>query len=132
VLAADRVLLALLTLAALLAAQDRRAPAGSRPANRQPVTSILPGGRILAPAGARYPTGLGAFGLAVSPSGKAFAAANGGPGENSITIVESDKSGRWQARRSRHARGRLARRLNGPGVCGRALHFRLRRQLRPN
>jgi YVTN family beta-propeller protein len=98
VLAADRVLLALLTLAALLAAQDRRAPAGSRPANRQPVTSILPGGRILAPAGARYPTGLGAFGLAVSPSGKAFAAANGGPGENSITIVESDKSGRWQAR----------------------------------
>ena len=98
VLAADRVLLALLTFPALLAAQDHRAPAGSRPAIRKPAASILPGGRIIAPAGIRLPTGPGAFGLAVSASGKAFATANGGPGVNSITVIERDKNGRWQAR----------------------------------
>ena len=98
VLAANRGLLAFLAFPALLAAQDHRAPAGSRPAIRRSTTSILPGGRIIAPAGIRLPTGPGAFGLAVSPSGKAFATANGGPGMNSITIAERDKNGGWQVR----------------------------------
>jgi YVTN family beta-propeller protein len=104
VLTAHRGLLALLTFPALLAAQDHRAPAGSRPANRKPNASILPGGRIIAPTGARFATGPGAFGLAVSASGKAFATANGGPGVNSITVLERDKNGRWQLRQL-NARG---------------------------
>lgn len=65
---------------------------------RKPASSILPGGRIIAPAGAWLPTGPGAFGLAVSASGKVFATANGGPGVNSVTVLERDKNGRWQVR----------------------------------
>jgi len=81
-----------------LAAQSFTAPAGNRPAMRRPGPSILPGGRVIAPAGKEYPTGPGAFGLALSPSGKSLVTANGGPVRYSITLMERDRDGRWAVR----------------------------------
>lgn len=96
--AARRFPLALLTFAVILAAQSYYAPAGLRPAVRHSGgASIVPGGRIVAPLGDRYLTGSGPFGLALSPSGKAVATANGGPGRNSLTILDRQES-RWEAR----------------------------------
>jgi YVTN family beta-propeller protein len=69
-------------------AQSFAAPAGIRPAHRHTGASILPGGRIVAPLGVEFPTGPGAFGLAVSPSGKFVVTANTGPGRNSLTFLE--------------------------------------------
>jgi YVTN family beta-propeller protein len=60
--------------------------------------SVLPGGRIIQPLGESFLTGAGPFGLAISPSGKTIITANTGPGRNSITVVEQEKSGNWIAR----------------------------------
>ena len=48
--------------------------------------------------GEEYTTGPGAFGLAVSPSGKTVVTANFGPWGNSLTILDHNKSGRWEPR----------------------------------
>ena len=74
------------------------APAGIRPAQRRPAGAILPGGRIILPEGEQFITGSGPFGLAVSPEGKSVVTANGGPGRNSLTILERDKNRHWDVR----------------------------------
>ncbi len=74
------------------------APAGLRPAARRAGASILPGGRVVAPYGDEYPTGPGAFGLAISPSGRTVVTANSGPVRYSLTILERAADARWQAR----------------------------------
>jgi YVTN family beta-propeller protein len=94
---------ALFTLVALLAAVSLAAqpfyapPAGLRPPIRRTGASILPGGRIIAPLGDEYLTGPGAFGLAVSPSGREIVTANGGPFRTSLTVLERQKD-RWEVR----------------------------------
>jgi YVTN family beta-propeller protein len=88
---------ALLTLGRLVVAQSYSPPAGDRPAIRRPETSILPGGRIVSALGPEYVTGAGPFGLALSPSGKSAATANGGPWRYGITILEKGKQ-RWDVR----------------------------------
>lgn len=90
--------LTLWMLAITAAAQTYYAPAGIRPALRKPSASILPGGRIIAPLGEQYITGAGAFGLALSSSGKTVVTSNGGPGRNSLTVLDRDKNGRWEVR----------------------------------
>jgi YVTN family beta-propeller protein len=89
---------AFLTASAVCWAQWYAAPAGIRPASRQPDASILPGGRILAPAGDQYVTGPGPFGLAVSASGRTAATANAGPEANSLTVLERAGASRWAVR----------------------------------
>jgi DNA-binding beta-propeller fold protein YncE len=89
--------LALLALSRVLAAQSYTPPAGDRPAIRRSGTSILPGGRIISPMGEEYVTGPGPFGIALSPSGKVAATANGGPWRYGITILERGKQ-RWDVR----------------------------------
>ena len=74
------------------------APAGIRPAQHRPAGAILPGGRIILPEGEQFITGSGPFGLAVSPEGKSVVTANGGPGRNSLTILEHDKNRHWDVR----------------------------------
>src|SRR5881394_1857847 len=83
--AARRFTLALSTFGVLFApGQSYHAPAGLRPALRHSGgASILPGGRVIAPAGDQYAAGSGTFGLALSPSGRVAATANSGPGRNS-------------------------------------------------
>ncbi len=98
VVAARRIFPVLLFVCATLGAQSFSAPAGNRPALRRNGPSILAGGRVIAPLGEEYPTGAGAFGLAVSASGRAVVTSNGGPGRNSLTVLERDKTGHWQAR----------------------------------
>ncbi|MBZ5580844.1 MAG: hypothetical protein LAQ30_01335 [Acidobacteriia bacterium] len=93
-----RYALALALAAVALYAQWRTAPAGIRPAFIKAGGSILPGGRIVAPAGDQYITGAGPFGLALSASGKAAVTANGGPGVNSLTALARNVSGGWDAR----------------------------------
>src|SRR5207244_9560991 len=86
---ARRFTLALLTFGVLQASgQSYRAPAGLRAALRHSGgASILPGGRVIAPAGDQYAVGSGTFGLALSPSGRVAATANSGPGRNSLTLM---------------------------------------------
>ena len=69
-----------------------------RQAQRHASGSILPGGRIIQPAGKQFTTGSGPFGLGVSPEGKTVVTANGGPGRNSLTVLQRDKSNRWDVR----------------------------------
>jgi YVTN family beta-propeller protein len=80
-------------------AQSYLAPAGIRPSHQHPGTSILPGGRIIQPLGEHFITGSGPFGLSVSGSGKTLVTADTGPGANSLTILELEKSGRWSSHR---------------------------------
>ena len=89
--------LALLIVSRLLAAQSYAPPAGNRPAIRRAVTSILPGGRVISPMGEIHITGPGPFGIAVSPSGKSVATANGGPWRYGITILDRGKQ-HWESR----------------------------------
>jgi len=89
--------LALLTLSRVLAAQWYAPPAGDRPAIRRSGTSILPGGRVISPMGEEYLTGPGPFGIAISPSGKTAATANGGPWRYGLTILDRVKQ-HWDAR----------------------------------
>ena len=71
-------------------------PAEERFALRGPNgSSILPGGRIIQPAGRQFPTGPGPLQLAVSSSGKLVATANFGPERASVTVAEVDKKGVW-------------------------------------
>src|SRR5262249_33448595 len=88
----------LLLLSRSLSAQTYTAPAGIRPAHRHTGASILPGGRIVAPLGEGHPTGPGAFGLAISPSGRFVVTANTGPGRNSLTILERRAKDGWDVR----------------------------------
>ena len=90
--------LVVLWCAGALTAQSFRAPAGIRPAQRRAAGTILPGGRIILPEGEQFITGSGPFGLAVSPEGKSVLTANGGPGRNSLTILEHDKNRHWDVR----------------------------------
>ncbi len=85
-------------LAGSCVAQSYTAPAGIRPAVRRAGPSILPGGRIIAPLGRLFPTGAGAFGLAVSPLGRTIVTSNGGQGGNSLTFLEQNRQGEWLAR----------------------------------
>lgn len=81
------LLLVLLTLS--LAAQDFRPPAGANHARRRVgAESILPGGRMVEPLGRQFPTGSGAFGLAVSPDGRYAVTADGGRRRFSLTILD--------------------------------------------
>jgi YVTN family beta-propeller protein len=93
-----RSTLTLLLLAGAINPQSLSAPAGIRPAVRRAGASILPGGRVILPLGDEYATGPGAFGLVVSPSGKTVVTSNTGPGVNSLTVLEREKTGRFQAR----------------------------------
>src|SRR5271165_4890966 len=88
-----RYSLALLTFSAALVAQSYSAPAGIRPALRRAATSILPGGRIIAPLGDQYSTGAGPFGLLVGPAARTVVTSNGGPGPNSLTVLNRDRGG---------------------------------------
>ncbi len=93
-----RLALGLAALSTLAGAQTYVAPAGIRQALKRHGPSILPGGRIIAPLGNEYVAGSGAFGLLVSPSAHTVVTANGGPGWNSLTVLERDPSGRWDDR----------------------------------
>jgi len=90
--------MALLTFGSIIAAQSYSAPAGIRPALRRPGASILPGGRVIAAGGEEYATGPGAFGLAVSASGRTVVTSNSGPGRNSLTVLERDRNSHWEVR----------------------------------
>ena len=90
--------LALLIFGTSLAAHSYTAPAGIRPPIRKGGASILPGGRVIAPAGEEYAIGPGAFGLAVSPSGKSIATANGGPWVYSLSILDRLRTGKFEDR----------------------------------
>ncbi len=69
-----------------------------RPAQHRPGGAILPGGRVIQPEGTQIITGSGPFGLAVSPDGQSVVTANGGPGRNSLTIMEHPKNNHWDVR----------------------------------
>jgi len=92
-----RHLLALLTLSNILTGQNFSAPAGIRPALRKTGSSILPGGRVISPLGEQHVTGAGPFGLLIGPAGRMVVTANGGPGPNSFTVLDHERSGRWSA-----------------------------------
>jgi YVTN family beta-propeller protein len=88
----------LAALAATLWGEDYRTPAGMRPAARRPgAESILPGGRMIAPHGRHFPTGPGAFGLAVSPDGMFAVTSDGGPNRYSLTLLDMTAEP-WQTR----------------------------------
>src|SRR5882724_8108545 len=86
----------LIVYASVLAQQNIHfgTPAGPRPAIQRGNITILPGGRVIAPAGIQLPTGPGAFGLALSPAGRLLTA-NLGPERLSLTFMERDKKGPW-------------------------------------
>ena len=100
---------ALLCAVPIAAAQSFAAPAGVRPPHRHTSASVLPGGRVTSPAGNEYPTGFGAFGLAVSPSAKFVATANTIPGRNSLTFLERRGLG-WDVRQV------IVPPADGPGI----------------
>src|SRR5689334_2159570 len=88
------VILPVFFASSLLAATYYAAPAGTRPAIRRPgAPSILPGGRIIAPAGKQYVTGPGPFGLAISADHRTIVTANSGPERSSLTVLEERKTG---------------------------------------
>jgi len=96
-----RLRLAIGWLAASLGAfaADYRPPAGLEPAARRPGgTSILPGGRMIAPLGLHHTTGPGPFGLAVSADGRTIVTADGGPSRYSLTLLQRGETG-WSSRR---------------------------------
>ncbi len=76
--------------------QSYSPPAGIRPARQGSESSILPGGRIVAPAGQQFLTGAGALGLALSASGRVLVTANMGPPAASLTVLEHGKV--WEVR----------------------------------
>jgi len=90
--------LALVAVPALVCAQWYAAPAGIRPPSQGSGASILPGGRIVAPAGGQFATGPSPFGLAVSAAGKAVATAVPGPDASALTLMERGTGGRWEVR----------------------------------
>jgi YVTN family beta-propeller protein len=52
---------------------------------------------VIAPVGDEYPSGPGAFGLAVSPDGRFVVTSNTGPGRNSLTVLER-QGNKWDDR----------------------------------
>ena len=75
-----------------------RPPAGAHysvPAGPAGTAGVLPGGRILAPAGVSLTTGPGAFGLAINAKGSTLATANIGREVQTISVLEQDKKGAW-------------------------------------
>jgi len=79
-------------------AQSYAAPAGIRPALLRPGgATILPGGRIVAPLGDQHVTGSDPLALAISPSGRAVVLSNGGFRPYSLTLLQRDKNGPWEA-----------------------------------
>jgi hypothetical protein len=76
-------------------AQTYSPPAGIRPAFKGRGGSILPGGRVIAPAGEQYGTGSSPCGFAISASGRVAVTVNRG-GEPSLTVLERGK--RWEVR----------------------------------
>src|ERR1700757_960909 len=78
-------------------AQSFTTPAGIRPALRKQATSILPGGRIIAPLGEQFTTGAGPFGLMIGPSARLVVTSNAGPGPNSLTILNRERNGHFSA-----------------------------------
>jgi DNA-binding beta-propeller fold protein YncE len=87
------------------AAQSHSSPAGIRPPAQSAEAAILPGGRVIAPAGEQHPTGAGPFALELSPSGKSLVTANIGPGDPSLTVI--DKANSWQGSQLRLEPGGL-------------------------
>src|SRR5262245_65003246 len=85
-------------LAPTLFAQSYAAPAGIRPVLKRVGPSILPGGRIVAPAGPQYPAGDATHGFAVSPSGATLIVSSSRPKGFSLTIAEPNRAGTWQSR----------------------------------
>jgi YVTN family beta-propeller protein len=71
-------------------------PAGVRPPGLRQDSTILPGGRVIAPLGEQLATGPGPFALALSPSGRSLVTSNLGPGISSLTVAEHAKD--WQVR----------------------------------
>jgi DNA-binding beta-propeller fold protein YncE len=73
--------------AALLWSQP---PAGTRQAYiGESGNAILPGGREVTPLGDQFPTGPGAFGLAISAAGEFVAAADSGPNRYAVTLLDN-------------------------------------------
>ncbi|MBM3726706.1 MAG: hypothetical protein FJW40_14945 [Acidobacteria bacterium] len=88
----------LILMLAVLVEAEYRPPAGTAAARRRPgAESVLPGGRMVAPLGRHQATGPGPFGVAVSPSGRMVVTADGGPGRQSLTVLENERD-RWTAR----------------------------------
>lgn len=95
------LLLIALAAATLVPAAEYTAPAGRAPVMRRPgAASVIPGGRVVDPAGAQHFTGPGPFGLAISPNGRTVVTANGGPQRFSFTVLEreKEKDTRWRVR----------------------------------
>jgi len=80
----------MLTISSAVFGQVYAPPAGIRPARRGNETSILPGGRILAPAGEQLPAGPGPSALALSPSGKTIATLN-----MDFSLTEMERGQPW-------------------------------------
>jgi YVTN family beta-propeller protein len=102
-------------LSPVLAQLSYMAPAGNRPAHRHAGGAVLPGGRLISPSGESFLTGAGPFGLAVSSNGKTVISANGGPGRNSITVLERDKGSHWDVR---HLMARAGKDYDGDSETG--------------
>jgi YVTN family beta-propeller protein len=83
-------------LSSVVIGQSYSPPAGIRPARQGSGTSILPGGRIISPAGHQYFTGPGPSGLALSASGKTLVTANMGSPATTLTVLERAEP--WVAR----------------------------------
>ena len=101
-------------------------PSAVRPAQFSPV------GGSSCPRASNSSPAAGPFGLAVSPEGKTVVTANGGPGRNSLTILEHDKNRHWDVRHllartkgddRRRRRRRLAQRLHGHRLRQRAFRW---------
>jgi YVTN family beta-propeller protein len=97
-LARWRLALGFTSLGVTAWAQSYASPAGIRPALLRPGgATILPGGRIVAPLGDQHVTGSDPLALAISPSGRTIALSNGGSRPYSITVLQRDKNGPWEA-----------------------------------
>jgi DNA-binding beta-propeller fold protein YncE len=95
--AAERGLVAALVLFSTAASAQWRTPAaGIRPVRTGRAVSILPGGRVIAPAGEQYVTGPKPVALAISSSGRTAVTVNRDRNRSSLTILEHDKT--WTAR----------------------------------
>jgi YVTN family beta-propeller protein len=62
-----------------------RTPAGPRTAEKG---EVLPGGRLISPAGRVHTTGSAPFGVAVSPNGTTVVTADGGAGPFTLTVLD--------------------------------------------
>lgn len=91
VVAERRLAAALILYCTLAPAQSHSPPAGIRPARIGRAVSILPGGRVIAPAGEQYRTGWEPVALAVSASGKTAVTVNRDSRRPSLTVIEHDQ-----------------------------------------